>query len=352
MRHNCARFMCRLAVAVGGLLTLAAFCGGAEGSLADCIDATCRITAADGSRGTGCAFETSQGYVFVLTAAHVVGTGRTVQCEFWRYGHQSVPLSAEVIARSESVDAAVACLPIGSFGGVLPACVPVAPRGYALSEGQTVTSVGCASGAWATGWKGHFLGYSGGSACFTPLPADGRIGSALFDAEGEKIVGLVWGRSDEQRKGYAVTVEDLYRALNFKRTASGWTHCPLAAASAEPAPTPDLAIAEGGRSAECGPDGCVGGYILPYRDRQQQRDEDLDQRLDQLGRELQRQGQVWPTMPPQTEPPQGGVPRAEGASREDTTPPADGSASGLGVGLVLAAAAALGVFLFHVVGKQ
>lgn len=333
-----------LPAGAGVLLATIAWCNGAEGSLADCIDATCRITTAEGSRGTGCAFENSQGQVFVLTAAHVVGNRRTVQCEFWRHGHQSSPLPGEVIARSTSADAAVVCVPAGSFGGVLPACIPVAPRGYRLAEGQTVTSVGCANGAWATGWKGHALGYSGGSLCFTPTPADGRSGSALFDAGGEKIVGLIWGRSDREQKGYAVTVENLYRALNFRKTAAGWAHSPL----------PLLVAAD---RPQCGPYGCFPrGYILPYRNYQQWRQYDQERRLDELDRRLQPGNQVWPTMPPQLGQLERKVERLAEATKEEAPEKVKRTLtarpSGLGVALTLAAALGVGVLLFYVVGKQ
>lgn len=316
----------------------------ADAAISDCIDATCRITTADGSRGTGCAFENSQGHVFVLTAAHVVGDHRTVRCEFWRHGHHSVPLSGEVIARGQAADAAVVCLPIRSFRGIRPACVPVAPRGYRLSTGHTVTSVGCANGTWATGWKGHVVGYSGGCVCFTPAPADGRSGSALFDADGRRIVGLIWGRSQRDPKGYAVTVENLYRALHFKQTATGWRHRPL----------PLVAAAD---RAQCAPYDCLPrGYILPYRNYQEHRQYDQDRRLDQLERRLQGPDRVWPTMPPQLLQLERKVDRlAEGAQQNVTTKATEKLAarpSGLGVALTLAAALSAGVFLFYVVGKQ
>src|SRR5574340_1499151 len=122
-------------------------------ALPDCLDATCRVTAPDQGRGTGCVFERSQGQVFVLTCAHVA-TGQTVQCEFWRDGHQSQPLAGQVQMRSEAADAAVVSIPESAFGGLLPKAIPFAPRESMLRDGDTVTSVGCALGAWSTAWKG------------------------------------------------------------------------------------------------------------------------------------------------------------------------------------------------------
>jgi hypothetical protein len=325
------------------LCLLAVFsCRAAEGSLADSIDATCRIQAPDGSTGTGCVFEISRGSVFVLTNRHVVGAADWVRCVFWQQGHQSAALAGSVLARSDQVDVALVTVPASAFDGRLPRVVPLASSGTRLTEGETVTSVGCANGAWATGWKGHVLGYDGTSVCFTPPPADGRSGSALFDAGGQHIVGLIWGRLDRgEGRGYAVTVDNLYRALNFAPTASGWVHRPL----------PLLTVAD---NAQCGPYGCAPrGYILPYRNYQQQQEYQRDRQLDQLDRRLELRGQVWPTLPPQI---QG---KLEVQTEINEQPPTERAkqevakrASGLGVVLTLAAALAVGVFLFYVVGKQ
>ena len=245
--------------------------GVARASLDDCIDATCRITHDDGGRGTGCVFERSQGYVYVLTAAHVVGDSRQVRCEFWRDGHPSRPLPAEVVARSPAADAAVVALPESLFAGVLPPAIPVAPRGYAIAPGQTLTSVGCANGSWSTGWKGHALGYQGRDLHFVPTPANGRSGSAVFDARGEQIVGLLRARTGNDSEGIATSVQSLYevfgagRQSEIRNLKSEITQCPGGTC-----PTPPR--------------------LSPYRQRQDERDRSQN---DQIGR-LQ---QVWPTLP-------------------------------------------------------
>jgi hypothetical protein len=196
-----------------GLIVVLGGCPTAHGSLADCIAATCRVSAPDGSTGTGCAFELSGGRVYVLTNAHIVGNQRAVRCTFWHRGHESRALPGRVIARAAGgVDAAIVTIDVAAFGGVPPGIVPLAKRGYRLRIGQTITSVGCARGRWSTGWKGHAVG----PANFVPAPEDGRSGSALFDARGERIVALVFGRAVDNSKGYAVTVDQIYRGF------SGW----------------------------------------------------------------------------------------------------------------------------------
>jgi len=238
------------AVALAAALA-AGSCRPAAAAISDCLDATCRITAADGGRGTGCVFEISQGHVYVLTAAHVVGIDAKVQCEFWRLGHQSQPLAGEVVLRAEGPqsDVAVVAIPEERFGGLLPAAIPVAPREYVVRPGETLVSVGCANGAWSTGWKGHALGYSGTDLYFTPPPAQGRSGSALFDADGRRIVGLVRARTADDQLGIAWSLQALYGQLGQAAAA---------------------------RRVQCGPGGCGPGAcpapqyrLLPYRQQQE-----------------------------------------------------------------------------------
>lgn len=206
-------------------LACACFSPPVVASVADCIDATCRITTPDGSRGTGCVFEISQGQVYVLTAAHVVGKHAMVTCEFWRDGHQSSPLTGRVIARVDRplTDAAIVAVDVAQFGGRLPAAIPIAPAGTVLKSGDTLTSVGCARGAWSSGWKGHVLEYQGTDLLFVPAPADGRSGSAIFDAAGEKIVGIIRARTLDNETGIATGLQALYAEF---RTAYGEQRSP------------------------------------------------------------------------------------------------------------------------------
>lgn len=269
----------------------------AEASLADCIEATCRIKSSDGGTGTGCAFERSKGLVYVLTNAHVVGADREVTCVFWHRGHESRPVTGQVIARATGgVDAAILTIPESRFGRFPPKIIPLAKRGYELRSGQTITSVGCAKGAWSTAWKGHALG----PANFLPPPADGRSGSALFDARGEQIVGLIFGRDKTDSPGYSVTVGQIYQGFSAWANGRG--------ASSAPRIVLRFAHDDGGwrvarrtRSPpSCGPDGCPNGtQLLPYRRYN-------NERLGQLQQQQQQQPQIqlYPTLPPYQAAPQ------------------------------------------------
>jgi hypothetical protein len=266
--------------------------GRLQAGISECIDATCRITAPDGSRGTGCVFEISQGRVFVLTAAHVVGNFSGVQCEFWRDGHQSSPIPAAIVSRvgDDMCDAAVISLEESRFGGILPCVVPVAPSDCVLDPGETILSVGCANGTWSTGWKGHVLGYQGDELRFVPTPANGRSGSAIFDAGGQCIVGLLRARTANDSEGIATSVQGIYRA--FGANTGG------------PPQTLKSSSAQGNKAANEQPAAdCPGGicpaptttpYVLPYRYREQFRNQPQAQ--------PQQQQQTWPTLPLPSQP--------------------------------------------------
>ncbi len=180
----------------------------------DCYRATCRVSADGGARGTGCCFRIEQGYVFVLTNAHVVGSSSTASCEFYLRGHQSRPIRGKVVVRKrhDTIDAAIIALPVSAFGDTLPVAVPLANKDLKLSPGQAVFSIGCAGGSWPTAWEGHATGYSGGNLQFVPSPAGGRSGSAIFDAEGTQIVGLLHSRRDGIG-GVASTIQALRAEL-------------------------------------------------------------------------------------------------------------------------------------------
>ena len=263
------------------LAIVSALSGTAQAAMSDCIDATCRITAADGGVGSGCVFEISQGQVYVLTAAHVVGKDRAVRCEFWRQGHQSRALSGQVVARSEAADAAIVVVSEAAFEGVLPSVISIAPRELAVPAGATLSSVGCANGTWSTGWKGHALGYSDGDLHFLPTPANGRSGSAIFDADGTKIVGVVRARTANDTEGIATPVQTIYDAFAVATESKPWSQAayagrsPLWRESGEETP------------AQCPGGNCPGGvcpvpsgsqqsptpYLLPYRYREQNRNQ-------------------------------------------------------------------------------
>ena len=108
-----------------------------EGGISECYDATCRVTAPSGEMGTGCVFGIKNSSVYVLTNAHVaVGNGSTtMKCEFWRDGHESLPVPGKIVARDSRLDAAVIECHQGAFHGLLPRVLSFAHPGEMPAPG-------------------------------------------------------------------------------------------------------------------------------------------------------------------------------------------------------------------------
>jgi hypothetical protein len=217
---------------------MAVMCSGlAMAGLSECIDATCRVSVDTGSQyrtaGTGCAVgrladtQVAQGSVLVLTNAHVVERAATAHCEFWVYGHKSKPLPGRVIARDSALDMAMIQISTSQFGGRLPSIVPLAPSGTVIRPGQTLLSVGCANGHWASAWRGHAVSLAGTELKFRPGPESGRSGSAIFDASGSYVVGLLRARNTDTvtsaTLGIATNLGGLRQRFN---TAYQLAQCP------------------------------------------------------------------------------------------------------------------------------
>ena len=219
-----------LRAAVVSSLVVACFttCATAKASLDDCVEATARITAADGSTGTGCVFLREQGKLYLLTNAHVAGTsvGDYVDVEFWKEGFPSQKILGRNVwvsyHESASRDIAIVEVEESALGGVLPGIVPIAADG-SPQQYETITSVGCANGAWPTAWHGHVearVDELGSVVHFQPPPAGGRSGSAIFDAAGEKIIGLIAWRAADDSHGIAMTLDELHAALRGEPPAA------------------------------------------------------------------------------------------------------------------------------------
>ena len=273
------RWRAILAATAAGLVVLSV-AGRCRASLSDCADAVCRIAAADGSCGSGCVFEIDGQWVYVLTAAHVVGENAAVQCEFWRNGHKSEGLAGQVSRRNADVDAAVVAVPAASLGGVLPSAIPLAPRGTAVQAGQTLVSIGCANGAWATAWKGHAVPGDADELRFVPSPANGRSGSPILNAEGSQIVGILVARTMDNAEGIGVPIAAVYRAFDAKKSRVEREELRVGP------PDSQLSTLNSQLLTQCGPNGCPNcpqrKYVVPHL----------------FGNASPNQGGPWPSLTP------------------------------------------------------
>lgn len=173
------------------LAIVLSLCSSANAGIRECLDATCRVEVA-GGMGTGTVFDQDENYVYILTNAHVAqGEGTPLRCVFVRDGFAQVVNGTTRWSVMEGQrDCAVGVIPVREFNGAVPKPIPFDPASVP-SRGQTVMSVGCAQGANPTAWLGHVQAVSDWSIDFYPPPHRGRSGSAVFDADGTRILALV-----------------------------------------------------------------------------------------------------------------------------------------------------------------
>jgi len=282
------------------VIALLAMAAAVFGDMSTCVDATCRVSC-PGGRGSGVVISATADRVLVLSNAHVVDAP-SPECEFWSHGHQSLPVTGSVVMRNPSIDVAVIAIPTAAFGGRVPPAIPIARDMPAARE--TVTSIGCADGNWATGWKGHLLGYPDASQMrFLPSPAGGRSGSALFNADATEIVGLIRARTPDDREGIAIPAPRILAALGHQEPSAqrmdaraGAIEVPLRGLDASASLLDQPATCAGWRAQVargldgavltqvCPPGGCPdgncqggsilnpfgSGRVLPYRQEQDQ----------------------------------------------------------------------------------
>ena len=206
-----------------------------------CREATVRIRNGN-SMGSGTLFRESEEHLYVLTNAHVAGTGlgNRVQVEFWKEGHQSRPIEAETVAVAYIPrayrDIAVVRVDRRALGNYRPPVIPLADSQDSFNY-QNIFSVGCPSGRWPTAFEGFALrrqANGGDTIHFVPMPAGGRSGSAIFDVNGgeAQIIGLIaWrstdsgghgldGRGETHGYGIAMTHQEVWAGLSGKQTTS------------------------------------------------------------------------------------------------------------------------------------
>lgn len=188
----------------------------AVASLHECYDATCRVHVS-GHAGTGCIFAADDTHYYVLTNAHVTRQGDKPRLVFVMRGAER-SVDAETVWHSYAAleqgyhrDMAVMKAPKASFGDYMPSVIPLAEESFSLVENEEIASAGCPGGRWITAWKGQATSLTADAFNFVPPPMGGRSGSAIFDAAGTKIIGLLaWGGGGE---GTAQTIGEIYRAM-------------------------------------------------------------------------------------------------------------------------------------------
>lgn len=239
-------------------LLLLLLTGTAQAAIEDCIEATVRVrAAADGGTGTGCCVNKTDSHLFILTNHHVAGgPGSQVTVEFWHRGFQSNTCTGYVVAAQidQRIDAALVAVARELVSPVDPPVIPLGEPGMEPKVGDTVVSVGCAAGAWPSAFKGNVKSILGSHqhVYFSPPVANGRSGSALFNEDGSRVVGLIAWRSDAEQAGIA---QSLVLLNGLSQTGQGR----IARYGAGDATTSVLLAAMQCKreDADCGPYGCT-----------------------------------------------------------------------------------------------
>ncbi|MDO4571139.1 MAG: trypsin-like peptidase domain-containing protein [Planctomycetia bacterium] len=163
--------------------------------------------------GSGIVVGESDDAFFVLSNAHVVSS-KSVSVEFFEGGHIALRLSGVCVARDSANDVAIVKLQKSEVVGYDPAVMPLDPA-YVFKEGETLATIGHPHGGSPTGYFCKYLGTSSLGIHFKPPPAQGRSGSALFDKDLTRVVGLVYAAGGDMQAptGYAVPVQSFSKAL-------------------------------------------------------------------------------------------------------------------------------------------
>jgi|GEM_PF-6505056 len=183
----------------------------------DVYEATVRIER-PGAAGSGVVFHVDRQFVWILTNAHVVGRSRTVQVVPFQDGKQLRPASGVVTLRryDQWTDAAVVRVSRSAWPGrtrVVPLSLEL-PR-----SGQEIITVGCPRGDWPALWHGrvrqagwpHFEFFPGRASSTDMM--SGRSGSAICDAAGTRVLGLLTWQDVQSGNGKAQVVRFVIQRL-------------------------------------------------------------------------------------------------------------------------------------------
>lgn len=284
------------------------FCAEARAGLDECFDAVVKIHT-NGGAGSGCCWQEDNEAVYILTNAHVVGAQKgTVTVIFHKLGHASSEIEGQAVWVSYGGgpprDLAIVRVGKDQLGGHLPKIIPLAPEGVSVQSGETICSIGCPKAHWPNGFRGHVTKTDDAVFSFQPGPLKGRSGSAVFDAAGTHIVGVIaWNNEkqpDSPTEGYAITAAEVYRALRGEPPGRAGIIDTMVAEAGTGVLVGPMEPVKRPSETQCGPQGCPPGYggscppggCLPQRDRGRQFQLFGQQRIEQ-----HNHYEPWPTLP-------------------------------------------------------
>ena len=184
----------------------------------DLINASVRLTIADpkgSSYGSGTLVDARSGEALVLTCGHIFRDSKGS-------GQITVDLSApgapqKLPGRLVSYDLKNDIGLVSIRPGVPLGVAPVAPKGYRMSKGDRVTTVGCNNGGPATAIETRitaidkFLGPP--NVQVAGLPVQGRSGGGLFTAEGQ-VIGVCNAADPADNEGLYAALSSIHAQLD------------------------------------------------------------------------------------------------------------------------------------------
>ena len=167
------------------------------------------------SWGTATCINLDNDYIYLITNKHVVGQSSDVSVQFYRQGHESVGIPAQVIwfayRPNEPVDIALVRVSRKNLSWT-PKVISFELDDTPLKVNETCLTVGCPEAKWPRAYKGHIVNVSGGTYKITPTVEPGQSGSVLFNGDGTKAIGLIaWY---EGNYGKAMTAETIQKAIS------------------------------------------------------------------------------------------------------------------------------------------
>jgi thiol-disulfide isomerase/thioredoxin len=229
----------------------------------DLISASVRLNIQDAtgsSYGSGTIIDSRQGEALVLTCGHIFrdsqGKGAIAVDMFGPQAPQKLP--GRLVAYDLKNDIGL----VSIRPGVTVNVAPVAPKGCAVSRGDSVTTVGCNNGGPATAVvskvtaTNKFVGPA--NVQVAGMPVQGRSGGGLFNAGGE-VIGVCNAADPADNEGLFAALPLIHGALDQAGLASVYA----ARSGAALAGLPAAGAPSAGRMAPVGHDGAALGALDP-----------------------------------------------------------------------------------------
>lgn len=192
------------------------------------------------SGGSGVIFKVDKENLYIFTASHVVSekknfeikkddpkvefTLKQVKVQFFVDGFSSPRIDAKLHWRSYEVNtyndlAMISIKKADLRNYTLPKPIPIADKNRTLNFRETIISCGCPNLSWPTLWFGHVAARQESlyTFKFNPPPIGGRSGSAIFNENGTKVLGIIiWKASYPGGSGTAIAPHGIHSLTEKK----------------------------------------------------------------------------------------------------------------------------------------